>query len=314
MSPHIFSTHVPGSMCTPALSGTPVESSLSLFPTVPSIRNLSDAEFVLYTHRSFGSPVLSTFLRAIRAGWLSSIPRLTPTIVLHNPPLALATSFGHLDACRKGLHSSQSSPPPSLLAMTRAQARTLTSHTTASTHNPNSRTVASSPCLFPTLPTSARRVSFSLLPNPSGHQPELSPLTTDTTYPSTLAIPPSISLAPVLHARLSHRSQWFAADLTGKYPVPSRLGHQYILISCYMGYISYTPQISRSAVSYRESFKSLCAFFSQRSQPITHIIMDNETSDLLEEFFTDKDITVEYVPPGDHSGHIDIWSKLMLMI
>jgi hypothetical protein len=100
MSPHIFSTRVPGSVCDPALSGTPILSSLSLFPTVPSIRNLSDAEFVLYTHRSFGSPTLSTFLRAIRAGWLSSIPRLTPTIVLHNPllrwllPLAISTLVG----------------------------------------------------------------------------------------------------------------------------------------------------------------------------------------------------------------------------
>jgi hypothetical protein len=70
MSPHIFSTHAPSSGGAPALSGTPLASSLSLFPTVPSIRNLSDAEFVLYTHRSFGSPALSTFLRAIRAGWL----------------------------------------------------------------------------------------------------------------------------------------------------------------------------------------------------------------------------------------------------
>ncbi len=82
---------------------TPPTTVLSLFPTVPSIHHVSDASFVLYHHRAFGSPVLSTFLKAIRAGYLASIPRLTATIVLRNPPLSLATSFGfgHLDACRK---------------------------------------------------------------------------------------------------------------------------------------------------------------------------------------------------------------------
>ena len=184
--------------------------------------------------------------------------------------------------------------------MTRSQARTHTSHTAATAPNPNPRTVASPPCLVPHCPHSPKRVAFDLPPITSSHQPALSPLPTDTTYPSHLAIPPSISLAPVLHARLSHRSQWFASDLTGKYPVPSRLGHEYILISCYSGYISYTPQISRSASAYRDSFKSLCAFFSQRSQPIAHIIMDNEKSDMIEGFFLDSKITVEYVPPGDH--------------
>jgi hypothetical protein len=49
---------------------------LFVFPNVffgivlPSITNVSDSEFVLYTHPSFGSPVLSAFLAAIRAGWL----------------------------------------------------------------------------------------------------------------------------------------------------------------------------------------------------------------------------------------------------
>jgi hypothetical protein len=71
--------------------------------SVPTTRNISDATFVLYAHRSFGSPSLSTFLFAIRSGFLSSLPRLTPKIVLANPPLALATSLGHLNAHRQGL-------------------------------------------------------------------------------------------------------------------------------------------------------------------------------------------------------------------
>ncbi len=120
----------------------------------------------------------------------------------------------------------------------------------------------------------------------------------DTTYPVTLPIPPSISVAPILHARLTHRSQWLAMDLTGKYPVRSRLGHEYILISSYLEYIHYTPQVSRSKYAYRDSFLSVCSFFSARRLPIAQVIMDNEKSDLLDELFVSKHISVEYVPPG----------------
>lgn len=124
--PGIFFNNFPSSINS---LSTPPTTVLSLFPTVPSIHNVSDASFVLYHHRAFGSPVLSTFLKAIRAGYLASIPRLTATIVLRNPPFSLATSFGHLDACRKGLHSTRQSFPPSLLALTRAQHRATLTNT-----------------------------------------------------------------------------------------------------------------------------------------------------------------------------------------
>ena len=282
----------------------PFSSALSLVPTVPSITNVSDAEFVLYTHRSFGSHVLSTFLAAIRAGWLSSIPRLTPQLVLNNPPLALATSLGHLDACRQGLHSTRSSPSPAALVTTRAQRRQLGQ--TQTSLDPNVRPVppapphSSNPVTARSLPHSTKRVSFGPLPPPAS--PPSLPLRPhrDTAYPVHLPIPPSISVVPVLHARLSHRSQWLAVDLTGKYPVRSRLGHEYILISTYLGYIHYTPQVSRTKYAYRDSFLSVCSFFSARRLPIKQVIMDNEKSDLLDDLFVSKNIEVEYVPPGDH--------------
>ncbi len=58
VSAHIFLTHVPGSLYDPALFVPTLVSALSLFPTVPSIHNLSDAEFVLYTHPYLLSYVL----------------------------------------------------------------------------------------------------------------------------------------------------------------------------------------------------------------------------------------------------------------
>ena len=61
----------------------------------------TDAEFVAFVHASFGSPTLSTFLHAVRKGWLAKYPRLTATMVSANPPHAIATAKGHLDQTRQ---------------------------------------------------------------------------------------------------------------------------------------------------------------------------------------------------------------------
>ena len=66
-------------------------------------------------HRCFGCPSLSTFLRAIRAGWLRSIPNLTAALVSRNPPLAPETALGHLDTVRQGLRSTRSPDPVTAL-------------------------------------------------------------------------------------------------------------------------------------------------------------------------------------------------------
>ena len=56
-------------------------------------------------HASFGSPVISTFQRAVRKGYLSTIPRLTSYLVSKHKPNSEATAKGHLDRRRQGLDS-----------------------------------------------------------------------------------------------------------------------------------------------------------------------------------------------------------------
>ena len=72
-----------------------------------SARLTADADFVLFVHALLGSPIYSTFLRAIRAGYLSSWPRLTTAIVLAHPPHTIATAKGHLNQLRQGLDSTK---------------------------------------------------------------------------------------------------------------------------------------------------------------------------------------------------------------
>ena len=88
----------------PALSQSP-EANLT-------VRNESDAEFVLYAHAVFGSPPPSTLYRALGKGWLSSFGRLTQTMVYQNWPNTVATAQGHLQLQRQGVRSTKPARHP----------------------------------------------------------------------------------------------------------------------------------------------------------------------------------------------------------
>ena len=71
----------------------------------------SDNDFVAFMHAAFGSPAISTFLRALRRKWLDTIPRLTAALVSANRPNSIATALGHLDQTRQGLDFTKTKPP-----------------------------------------------------------------------------------------------------------------------------------------------------------------------------------------------------------
>ena len=71
----------------------------------------SDNDFIAFMHAAFGSPAISTFLRALRRKWLDTIPRLTAALVSANRPNSVATALGHLDQTRQGLDSTKIKPP-----------------------------------------------------------------------------------------------------------------------------------------------------------------------------------------------------------
>ena len=112
----------------PFLSGTKSPNSDLWFFSAPQPHNLPSpptalfslsslplARFVAYHHRAFGSPPISTFLRALSRGYIHGIPKLTATLVRKFPPLSLATSYGHLDTLRQGVNSTRRSPPSTCL-------------------------------------------------------------------------------------------------------------------------------------------------------------------------------------------------------
>ena len=68
----------------------------------------SDKKFVHFSHASLGSPSISTLLRALRKGYLSTLPRLTSALLCKHTPNTEATAMGHLDRKRQGLDSTTS--------------------------------------------------------------------------------------------------------------------------------------------------------------------------------------------------------------
>jgi len=72
------------------------------------IHHQLNADYVKFCHASFGSPPVSTFVDAIRQGYLGNFPKLTVKMVTANLPITVATSLGHLDLKRQGLNSTKS--------------------------------------------------------------------------------------------------------------------------------------------------------------------------------------------------------------
>jgi hypothetical protein len=193
------------------------------------------------------------------------------------PPLSCATSFGHLDTLRQGIASTRRSPSPHALGLSPASL---------------SR-------------KSRRRMAFlkdcddlDELDFPAEPRPSILPLSFRRS--SRLASSPS-SLDTFV--RTMHRSQWTAADLTGRFPIPSFKGHEYILVTLHLGFIHLLPMKTKSASAYISAFKKVLFYFSSKSFPISHLILDNETSASLSAYFVSENVTYQHVPPNQHRTH-----------
>ena len=157
----------------PPTNPLPISPPSALF----TLQALPRARFVAYWHRAFGSPSLSTFIRALSRGFIRNIPDLTPSLVRKFPPLSLSTSFGHLNTLRRGIASTRPKLSPAAVALV--------------------------------LPSSQSSVS-----------PSASPVSRASARLAS-SIP-----AGATNAFTVYRDQWTAADLTGRFPIPSYNGYE----------------------------------------------------------------------------------------
>ena len=92
------------------------------------------------------------------------------------------------------------------------------------------------------------------------------------------------------------------ADLTGRFPVASARGMEYLMImkSHNSGYIHAEPMASRSAKDFVEAFEKGIQFFTDHGQRHTLVKMDNETSASLKDSLKRLEMKPEYVVPNNH--------------
>ena len=90
------------------------------------------------------------------------------------------------------------------------------------------------------------------------------------------------------------------SDLTGRFPVTSRTGAQYMFVSVLDGYIHVETMKTRHHQEYVSAYKRTLNFFGRLGRRPSFQRLDNETSAPLESFATDNNITIQYCPPHTH--------------
>jgi hypothetical protein len=88
------------------------------------------------------------------------------------------------------------------------------------------------------------------------------------------------------------------ADATGRFPLASADGKEYILIMTYKNYIKPIAFANRGADTYVKAFREGIHFFKNLGHTVTSIVLDNETSKALSKLFKEENIIAQLVPPG----------------
>lgn len=90
------------------------------------------------------------------------------------------------------------------------------------------------------------------------------------------------------------------SDLTGKFPVTSFSGMQYIIVSVLDGYIHVEPMRTRHHLEYIAAYKRTINFFAKLGRKPIFQRLDNETSHALETFARTNNISIQYCAPHQH--------------
>ena len=94
------------------------------------------------------------------------------------------------------------------------------------------------------------------------------------------------------------------SDLTGRFPVPSDTGSQYLFLSTMDGYIHAEPLPTRHQSEYVKAYQRTIDFFHALGHPIMFQRLDNESSTQLEQLAKKNRITIQYCPPANHRALI----------
>ena len=91
------------------------------------------------------------------------------------------------------------------------------------------------------------------------------------------------------------------SDMPGRFPFASHLGHEYMLISLYRGYIHVELMRSREGTELVRAYRATYTFFARLANKPNLQMLDNETSSALSDYLKNEaKVIVEFVPPNCH--------------
>ena len=92
----------------PATAATPAPNSIKIIMRFDKTK----AELAMYYHACLGSSVVSTFIHAIKQGFLNTWPGLTVELIKNHLPPSIPTAKGHLRQESQRLQSTRQPAPP----------------------------------------------------------------------------------------------------------------------------------------------------------------------------------------------------------
>jgi hypothetical protein len=107
---------------------------------------------------------------------------------------------------------------------------------------------------------------------------------------------------PLLGRDYHHETNF--SDATGTFPITSRSENKYILISTFLGYIHYELVKSRRAEDMLNAYKNTIELYKELGLTPRYQRLDNETSNILEEYFREEGINFQYAIHHNHQSNL----------
>jgi hypothetical protein len=91
-----------------------------------------------------------------------------------------------------------------------------------------------------------------------------------------------------------------SSDATGRFPITTKSGWNYLLVSTMGGYVHLELLKDRTKGEYIRAYKQMYAYFKMYGHTPTIQRLDNESSTELELFLRELEVDTQFVPPGIH--------------
>ena len=233
------------------------------------------ADLVSFLHGALCSPTSLTWIQAVNNNHFATWPGLSSSLVAKHLPPYIATAEGHIKQERKNLQSTQ----PKQVQVD---------------HDTIIQNLFNDPTL--------KKVSLTTSPKQTISPPAIN--AEDDAFLASAK--PNVKTQQVVYFLSTADSLGLAySDLTGKFPVQSSRGNNYLLVGYHQdaNAILVEPLINRQAQTIVTAWSTLNACFKLSGMKPSTWVMDNKCSSDLKSALNKEEIHWQLVPPHNHRAN-----------